>query len=130
MERIDLARAKELYASFSKIGLPDPELFDPDVEWHNAPELPGATVHHGLDAMIADIRAQGEAWDWRRFKPVEVIPTDDGAVIFLEVQAAGKSSGIPVRLEVAHVVTLRDGKVVRVRAFIDREQALRAAGLP
>ena len=50
-------------------------------------------------------------------------------MIVLEVHAAGRSSGIPVRLEVAHVVTLRDGKVVRVRAFIDREQALREAGV-
>ncbi|MGZ8513074.1 MAG: hypothetical protein ACXWWL_06520 [Candidatus Limnocylindria bacterium] len=28
-----------------------------------------------------------------------------------------------------HVMTLRDGRVVRVRALIDREQALRAAGV-
>ena len=125
----DMERVRAVYASLSSDVTPDPELFDPDVEWHNAPELPGATVHHGIEAMMADIRAQAEAWDQRRFEPVDVIRTDDGAVVFLEVTAKGRSSGAPVRLEIVHVLTLKDEKIVRVRAFLDREQALRAAGM-
>ena len=129
VEPTDLERVRAVYASLSSDVTPDPELFDDDVEWHNAPELPGATVHHGIEAMMTDIRSQAEAWEERRFEPVDVIPTDDGAVVFLEVTATGRSSGAPAHLEVIHVLTLRDGKVVRVRAFLDREQALRAAGL-
>ncbi len=129
MERVDLEQVRAVYASLSSDGTPDPELFDPGVEWHNAPELPGAAVHHGVEAMMTDIRAQAEAWEERHFEPVDMISTDDGAVVFLEVTARGRSSGTPVHLEVVHVLTLQDGKIVRVRAFIDREQALQAAGV-
>ncbi len=129
VETVDLERAQAVYASVRSDGTLDPELFDPDVEWHNAPELPGATVHHGVDAMMADMRAQAEAWEARRFEPVDLIQTDDGAVVFLAVTARGRSSGAPVRMEVAHVLTLKHGKIVRVRAFVDRDQALRAAGV-
>ena len=129
VEMTDLDRVRAVYASLTSDVTPDPELFDPDVEWHNAPELPGATVHHGIEAMMADIRAQSEAWEGRHFEPVEVIRTDDGAVVFLEVTAKGRSSGAPVQLEIVHVLTLKDEKIVRVRAFLDRDQALRAAGV-
>ncbi len=126
---VDLDVIRAAYAAVDSDGIPAPDLFDPDVEWHNAPELPGATVHRGIDAMMADIRTQAEAWEERRFEPVELIETGEGAVMFLRVTARGRSSGATVDLMVAHVLTIRDGKVVRVRAFIDREQALRAAGV-
>ena len=129
MEQIDRERVRAGYASIDSDGVPDPELFDPDVEWHNAPELPGATVHRGVEAMMADMRAQAEAWEERHFEPVDVIETEDGAVVFLRITARGRSSGVPVDLEVAHVLTMRNDKVVRVQAFLDREQALRAAGV-
>jgi uncharacterized protein len=130
MEGLDLDRVRAAYAAFSEGGqAPDRELFDPDMEWHNAPELPGATVHRGYDAMIADIQEQGEVWEERRFEPVEIVAAGDRMVVFLEVTVRGRSSGVPVRQELAHVVTLRDGKVIRVQAFIDRDRALREAGV-
>jgi hypothetical protein len=103
VDQVDLERIRTAYAEIGRDGTPSADLFDRAVEWHNAPELPGATVHHGIDAMMADIRAQAEAWRERRFEPVEVA--------------------------VAHVLTIRAGKVVRVQAFIDRDRALRAAGV-
>jgi ketosteroid isomerase-like protein len=35
----------------------------------------------------------------------------------------------PIDTTVAHLLTVRRGKVVRLRAFFDREEALQAAGL-
>ena len=63
VEPIDLERVREVYAAFNEARAPDSEIFDPEVEWHNTPELPGATVHHGLAAMRADIKQQMEAWE-------------------------------------------------------------------
>ena len=73
VDQIDRERVRAGYASIDSDGVPDPALFDPDVEWHNAPELPGATDHRGIEAMTADIRAQAEAWEERHFEPVDVI---------------------------------------------------------
>jgi ketosteroid isomerase-like protein len=41
----------------------------------------------------------------------------------------GAGSGLPVEMEVAHVVTFRDGKIARVDEYYDRAEALEAAGL-
>jgi ketosteroid isomerase-like protein len=40
-----------------------------------------------------------------------------------------KGSGIETELRYAVVYTLRDGKIVRAREYIDRKQALEAVGL-
>ena len=78
---------------------------------------------------MADIRSQAEAWEERRFVPVDLIRREDNVVVSLEVTARGRSSGAPARMEVIHVMTLKHGKVVCVRAFLHREQALQAAGV-
>ncbi len=39
------------------------------------------------------------------------------------------SSGVAAELEFAQILTLRDGQVMRVDTYLDREKALKAAGL-
>jgi ketosteroid isomerase-like protein len=124
------ARIRTAYALFNEQKLIDRDLFSDEVEWHNAPEFPGASVHHGVDAVVKDIHRQQEAWGESRFHPVEIIPAgDDRYVVLLDVQVKGASSGATASLEGGHILTLRDGKVVRVEAFIGRDQALAAAGI-
>ncbi|MGH2980150.1 MAG: nuclear transport factor 2 family protein [Solirubrobacterales bacterium] len=122
-------RIRAVYEAFNERGEIDTELFRPDVEWHNAPEWPGASVHRGIEAVRRDIARQREAWDEARYEPVEVLRTGDKIVVLLHVVVKGKASGVPAGMEGAHVLTLRDGKVARVQAFMSREQALAAAGL-
>jgi hypothetical protein len=33
------------------------ELFDPDIEWHDQRELPGATIHHGIEEVKRHLAA-------------------------------------------------------------------------
>ena len=47
VEPIELERVREIYDAFNEARPLDSEIFDPEVEWHNTPELPGATVHRG-----------------------------------------------------------------------------------
>jgi ketosteroid isomerase-like protein len=100
-----------------------------DVEWRNAPELPGATPHRGREAVGADLAAQDEAWEWRRAEPVELIPAGDKVVVTVSMSARGKASGAPVVFEIVHVWTFESGKLRRIKAFLDRDAAMRAAGL-
>jgi ketosteroid isomerase-like protein len=60
---------------------------------------------------------------------MEVIDAGEQVLVFLRMHAVGKSSGVPVQIDIGHVLTIRDGAVVMVRAFLDREKALAAAGL-
>ena len=52
-------------------------------------------------------------------------------MVFLWVRFSGhgEGSGAPVEMELAHVLTMRDGKVARTVEYFDRAEALEAAGL-
>jgi ketosteroid isomerase-like protein len=51
-------------------------------------------------------------------------------LVFAQESGRGKDSGIEVRSRrAAGVYELRDGKIVRFRAYLDRGEAFRAAGL-
>jgi ketosteroid isomerase-like protein len=54
---------------------------------------------------------------------------DDEVVVFFHEVAKGRSSGAVVETNTGTVNTVRDGKIVRVRSYMDRAQALEAAGL-
>ena len=118
------------YAAFGTGGRLDSEFVHPDLEWHNDPEFPGASVHRGIDAVRRDLARQREAWGEARYEPVETIRLDGKILVLVDVQVTGKASGAPVSLEGAHVLTLRSGRVAKVQAFTDRPRALAAAGLP
>ena len=47
----------------------------------------------------------------------------------MSVEGVGVRSGVAVQARIAHVYTFRDGKIVSVRSFEDRDEARRAAGL-
>ena len=48
---------------------------------------------------------------------------------FLQITASGRSSGIPQDAAAANVYDLVDGKINRIRIFLDRHEALKAVGL-
>jgi ketosteroid isomerase-like protein len=53
----------------------------------------------------------------------------DRVLAFMLVTATGRASGIPQDARTGNVYDLADGKIKRIRIFVDREQALEAAGL-
>jgi ketosteroid isomerase-like protein len=63
-------------------------------------------------------------------EPVEFIDAGAGVVVAVIAMAgSGRGSGAPMDAPAAFVYEMRDGKVVRDRAFSSRSQALEAAGL-
>ena len=96
----------------------------PPREW---PESRRAT---GLDAVWDQLVANMDAWEEQQLQIVEVVDAGSekiGAQIRSEV--TGKSSGAAIAWTYWHVVTFRDGKIVRSEWFADRVDALEAAGL-
>jgi ketosteroid isomerase-like protein len=61
---------------------------------------------------------------------VEAIGTDR-VLAFLRVTATGRASGIPAAVDTpsGNVYDFAGGKIARIRVFLDRDQALQAAGL-
>jgi ketosteroid isomerase-like protein len=63
--------------------------------------------------------------------PVELMDVGDDRVIAVQhLTGRAKLSGVQTEVRYAVVYTLRDGKIVRGREYLDREQALDAVGLP
>ena len=53
----------------------------------------------------------------------------DRVLVFLRLRGTGSGSGVEVEGRLAHLVTLRDRRVLRVESYTDLDKALEAAGL-
>jgi len=105
------------------------KVLDPQVEWHDQRELPGATVHHGVDGVIRHLSAARDTLDYKGFDLLEVLDAGESVVTVGRWDARGRASGASVERVVATVWTLQDGRVVRVSIFGTRNEALQAVGL-
>jgi ketosteroid isomerase-like protein len=125
----NVARVLEGYAVFNG-GVKEPQLayWHEDGEYHVAREDPDSTVHRGIDALRSHFANWVEAYPDLRIEPLE---TEEGDKVFVWVRFSGHggASGAPMEAELAHVVTLRDGKFARLEEYTDRAEARRAAGL-
>jgi ketosteroid isomerase-like protein len=65
-------------------------------------------------------------WDYERIFEGEA---DDVVVSFYRAIGVGRESGVEVVRELTGVYRLRDSLIVSERVFLDREEALEAAGL-
>jgi ketosteroid isomerase-like protein len=71
-----------------------------------------------------------DTWEYLRLELERLIDVDDQTVAALLVlYGKGRASGVEVRQEIAHVVTLRAGKIARLVVYTDRAEALEAVGL-
>jgi uncharacterized protein len=105
------------------------ERIAPDAEFDFTAVYPDRPVLRGLDA-VRRFRDREGAWATVTFEPERFIEVDEEHVLVLvRVTATGQGSGTPVEARAAHEFTIRDGRLVRFKAYIDRSEALEAAGL-
>ncbi len=107
------------------------DAIDPDVAWHPPPDIPNAAVAHGRDALIESFGDWLGAWGDYRVAPDEMLEgTGDTVLVAALESGRGRDSGIEVQSRrVTQVYALRDGKIVRFRAYLDHAEALEAVGL-
>jgi ketosteroid isomerase-like protein len=105
------------------------ELMDPDIEWHDAPDLPGAQVHRGREGVLAQWKGMREALEGFTVEAERYFDAGDEVVVFLTSGGRGRASGVPVSRELAQVVTVRNGRATKIVGHTDRAEALEAAGL-
>jgi uncharacterized protein len=109
--------------------VPELDFFTPDVVYHAAPEDPDAAVHRGIDAVRGQFARWVEAYPDLTVEPVEAKGHGDKVFLWVRFSGHGEESGVPVKMELAHVLTMRDGKASRIVEYLDRAEALEAAGL-
>ena len=106
-------------------------LHDEEVELFDLAEAPDQRVfrgHAGVRTWIAKLQ---EAWGegFVRFEPQGIVEGDGAVVVDTRAKAVGGGSGVPIEMTFHTVLRFRDQKAVWVNSFIDRAEALDAAGL-
>ncbi|HTV58958.1 MAG TPA: nuclear transport factor 2 family protein [Verrucomicrobiae bacterium] len=125
-QAVDALRAA--YAAFNRGDLDAAVAsFDPQIEWTEPAEFPGGGAYHGRDAVkqyLAQSRA-GAAQVISR--PEQFIAVRDKIVVFVFARVLPKDSSEWKTIRLADVYTIRDGKIVAMHAFANRDEALRWA---
>jgi uncharacterized protein len=127
-EHIDMVRTG--YDAFARRDLDAAlEMMDPAIEAHDPPEMPDAAVHRGREAVRRDWEQMFELFDAFTIEIEEIFEMGDQLLLFLRYSGRGRESGVEVDARMAHVWTVRDGKAVRLRQYLDRAAALEAVAL-
>jgi ketosteroid isomerase-like protein len=104
---------------------------DPDVEWITAVErgLAGG-VYHGHKGMRENWNLWRTEFDDFSIQANEIRDLGDERVLTLaHIQFRGQASGIMVESQLALLMTMRDGKIVRSEDYLSHAEALKAVGL-
>ena len=105
-------------------------LFDPGIEWHTyIVPGPGGGVYHGHDGVRELWTEAKRVFGGFKNIPERMFDAGDRVVAFIRIEGVGAKSGVAVQARIAHMHTIRGGKVIRVESFEDRDEALRAAGI-
>jgi ketosteroid isomerase-like protein len=104
-------------------------LFSEDVQWLEIGGRPERPETRGWETLRAGLESLFEAWQYYRLEPQEILDAGDRVIAVLREVARGRASGLEVEGRWGYVITVRAGKVTRVEAYRDPQQALAAVGL-
>ena len=108
------------------------ETLDPDVEWHPAlAVLLGGerTVFHGHQGVRESIQEEDEALAMYQVEFSEIRDLGNRILGIGRARVRGKKSRVPIESPFCSLVDVRDGKAIRLRTYLDLNEALEAAGL-
>jgi uncharacterized protein len=108
------------------------ELSDDDLEFVSvltAVEAGGAT-YRGPEGWATYFARMDEIWDDWHAKDLEVFDAgDDRVAAVFRLAGTGKGSGAPVEHLIGLAYRIRNGKLWRMRSYVDPSDALEAVGL-
>jgi limonene-1,2-epoxide hydrolase len=126
-ENVEVMRAQ--YEDLGRTGDLNREWYDPDATF-DASRLPGFGLYQGFDEFAAAWREYRDTFDgW--WIEVDALLAGQGDRVFAAVRDGGRiaASGDEVRQPIFHVSEVRGDKIAAWTAFLDRSEALEAAGL-
>ena len=122
-----------MYASFSQlardgdVGAHVATYYAPDAEYQPVEE---AAPIRGTAELVRWHERWFDAWDELQAHAEEVLAHGEMVVTAVSVRARGAGSGTEVHQAFFHVAEVSDQRIDRLREYLDRKDALEAAGLP
>jgi ketosteroid isomerase-like protein len=103
------------------------QFLGPQVEWIEPDEFPGGGTYHGVGG-VQKYLAQSRAGAAQVIsEPERFIPVGDRMVVFVHARVLPKENGMWQDIRLADVYTIQGGKATKMRAFANREDALKWA---
>ena len=133
MSRPPAETVRSMYAGFSELaGGADIAAYvrshwDPECEYEPVEEIEAIRGH---EALIAWNERWFEVMDEVRAEVDELAEQGDFLFAQITLRARGGTSGITVEQLIFHVFELRDGRILRMREYLDRDLALEAFDRP
>jgi ketosteroid isomerase-like protein len=106
-------------------------LYDPEVEVDlSRSGIPDGGIHHGHEGVRAAWAKWRGVWDDYSFEVEELTEISGNRVLSLtRIRARSKGQGVATEVSAGEVLTVRNGRIVHFVNFLDREDALREAGV-
>src|SRR5690242_6476810 len=96
-----------------------PQYYHADAEYHVAREDPDSAVYRGIAAITKQMESWIEAYPDLKLEPSNIKANGDQVFVWVRFAGHGAESALPIEMEVAHVITIRDGKFARVEEYYD-----------
>jgi ketosteroid isomerase-like protein len=114
---IDVDRARAAYEAFGRGHVESlAEWLDPEVEWIEPSELPGAQTYRGRDRVLRYLASVFELWDEFVVEPESFDSVGGDLLIAIQIRAQARG-GASVEDRVLHRVTLQEGRATRIAVF-------------
>jgi ketosteroid isomerase-like protein len=104
-------------------------LLDENITW-KVPMLDQQDAFCGHRGVAEFFRRWLGTWEGYQFELEQILPCGAEQVVTLFTERGrGRGSGAPVEIRPLGIWTVRDGKIVHYRGYMDRDEGLRDAGL-
>ena len=91
-----------------------------DARWTEAAGFPYAGTYVGFDAIVEHVfKRLATEWEGFTFKVDSYVAQGDKVFAYGNYTGTYKASGLPLNARVAHLWTLKDGKVSHFEQFVD-----------
>src|SRR6478672_6473810 len=104
------------------------DYFDPEVAFSQPALEPGAGTFHGHEGVSQAMAKWTAAWKDYRVQVEDLADLGEHVLADTRHRGRGRHSGVEVDQHIFQVLTLCNGKIVRMRMYYDRGDALKAAG--
>ena len=128
-ENVEIARRN--YEHFIRTGDVLDEAFHPDfvLDMSRFRGWLERQNYHGVEGMRAFLADWLEALEDFEFEVEELRAAGDKVVALVRQCGRSQPSGVPVDMNLVHVITFSDGKQIRMDMYASEAEALEAAGL-
>jgi ketosteroid isomerase-like protein len=86
----------------------------------------GASVYRGREGLREWFGDLHQEWETFQTRVTRIEERGGRALLTIDVHARGRASGVVIQGDLYHVVELRDGMIMRLDAYRDRDAAVQA----